>query len=120
MSNKEKLIKALENLPNDELAGISANLSCIRCPARKYCSNKKAECCYDVMLKWLNATNKDLFEEQTQADERIKFAEWILQKDILCASSMSIKDLARFYVEEYENELFKKRVKEKEQKNEKG
>lgn len=51
---------------------------------------------------------------QGKADERIEFAEWILQKDIH-ASTMSIKDLARFYVEEYENDLFKRRVKEKEQ-----
>lgn len=70
MSNKEKLIKALENIPHEELALIGGDIPCSYCPAKEYCRNNYNEnCCYSVMLEWLNATNEDSPEEQTKADE---------------------------------------------------
>lgn len=44
----------------------------------------------------------DKHDAEIRADERQKFAEWILRKDISYGSTLSVKDLARFYVEDYE------------------
>lgn len=49
-----------------------------------------------------NAVKKSA--ERLQKDDRRKFAEWLLRKDISCGSTLSVKDLARSYVEDYEKE----------------
>lgn len=66
------------------------------------------ESCTDVISQMEEDDSEehdtDKHDAEIRADERRKFAEWILREDISCGSTLSVKDLARFYVEDYEKE----------------
>ncbi len=73
--------------------------------------NEPCKSCYDYEKFEFNS---ERFESEIRADERRKFAEWLVKKGVLgnrVIANGEITDYGKFYVSEYEKEQKKEGMK---------